>query len=283
MRKTRMILILSLMVFMLAAASWVHGQTDLPAEKPCLPGPVAKSATPQGNQWQFRVVPFMWAPTIDSKTTVGGYDVETTTSFSDIWRNLNGALMLHLEAQKDKFGFFFEPTYMKLKSDGTFQRRRDLNVPVIPRDISVVYEQWMIEFGGFYQVGKWSIGDGKKQQMTFDALAGGRYWWVRADLDTSTAINPVKSNQWIDPLVGARLTADLSERVNLNIRGDVGGFGAGSDFSWNGVITLGYRFSDHITGLLGYRALYVNYKNGSGGSRYEETIHGPVMGIAFVF
>ncbi len=282
MKTTRMVLLFCFMLFA-PVGPWVHGQTVPPARNPDLSRSVAKPESPREGQWQFRLIPYMWATTIDSKVTVGGYDAETTTTFSDIWRNLAGAGMLHFEAQKGKVGFFLDPLYMKLRADGTFERRRDPNVPAIPRDLTLTYEQWLVEFGGFYQIGKWSVGQNKGQWMTVDILGGGRYWWVRADLDTSTVINPTETNQWIDPIIGARLTADLTKKVIFNIRADVGGFGVGSDFSWNGIATLGYRFSDRITGLLGYRVLYIDYKSGSGRARYEETIHGPLAGLAFAF
>jgi len=274
MKKETVNVVLALVLVVFTSWSMANGQAAQPSKG---------GAASEGSKWEFTLTPYMWAPTIDSKVTVGGYDAETTTTFSDIWRNLNAAGMLHFEARKEKVGFFLDPMYMKLRADGTFKRRRDPNVPAIPRDLTLTYEQWIVEFGGFYQVGKRPVGQSKRQWMTLDILGGGRYWWVRADLDTSTVINPTRTNQWVDPIIGARFTADLTSKLIFNIRGDIGGFGVGSDFTWNGIAVFGYRFSDRITGLLGYRALYIDYKNGSGGARYEETIHGPIMGLAFVF
>ncbi|MBP1750730.1 MAG: hypothetical protein H6Q52_3269 [Deltaproteobacteria bacterium] len=269
-RITNMIRVIFFLLFV-AATPWVYGQTAPPAQNP-----------PE-NEWRFSVIPFMWATTIDSKVTVGGYDVDTTTSFSDIWHNLNGALMLHMEAQKGKFGLFFEPMYSKIKADGTFIRQRVANLPAIPRDLTLTYEQWIIEGGAFYQAGKWRVGENKDQWMTLDVFAGARYWSIKADLDTSTLINPDRSDSWVDPIIGARFTADLSKNVMINFRGDIGGFGVGSDFTWNGLAVIGYRFNEYITGLMGYRALYVDYKSGTSRVRFEETLHGPIMGVAFTF
>lgn len=266
MKNKKAILVVFFMMFV-TAASWVHGQTEQPPE----------------NQWKFAVIPFMWAINIDSKVTVGGYDTSTTTSFGDILPNLNGAMMIHLEAQKGKFGLFLEPQYSKIKVDGTFVRRRDANLPAIPRDLTLTYEQWTIEGGGFYQAGKWRVGENKDQWVVLDVLAGARYWSINIDLDTSTNINPGRSNSWVDPIIGARLNADLSKKLMLNLRADIGGFGVGSDFSWNGLAVIGYRFTENITGLMGYRALYVNYKSGTSRARYEQTLHGPIMALAFTF
>ena len=269
MNKT--LLVVCFLLFMVSA-SWVHGQTTA--------APVQKAPE---DGWKFNIIPFMWATSINSTVTVGGYDADTTTSFSDIWNHLNGAMMIHMEAQKGNLGFFLEPMYSRIRVDSTFVRQRDPNLPAIPRDLTLTYTQWVVEGGAFYQAGKWRTGESKDEWATFDILAGARYWSVKTDLDTSTIINPGRSSSWFDPIVGVRFTADLSKKVLVNLRGDIGGFGVGSDFSWNALALFGYRFNEHITGLIGYRALYVNYKSGTNKERFEETFYGPVLGVAFSF
>ena len=72
-------------------------------------------------------------------------------------------------------------------------------------------------------------------------------------------------------------------------RADIGGFDAGSIFSWN--IVGAYNFNICVsngityTGMLGYRALSVDYEQGSGRTKYEYDVvqHGPVMGISVKF
>jgi hypothetical protein len=76
---------------------------------------------------------------------------------------------------------------------------------------------------------------------------------------------------------------------NLAVRGDVGGFDVGSQFSWQVIATYDFRLcaTDRyaIDGYLGYRALSVDYSEGSGANRYEYDAvqHGPVMGATVRF
>jgi hypothetical protein len=76
---------------------------------------------------------------------------------------------------------------------------------------------------------------------------------------------------------------------NLTMRGDIGGFGAGSDFSWQAIATYDMQIcitdSYAIDGYLGYRALAVDYSEGSGNNRYEfdAVTHGPVIGATVRF
>ena len=73
---------------------------------------------------------------------------------------------------------------------------------------------------------------------------------------------------WIDPLVGVRLRHQFAPGISFIASGDVGGFDAGSRFSWQALAALTYDFyvSKSVTwsGMLGYKALYVDYSKGSG-------------------
>jgi len=69
-------------------------------------------------------------------------------------------------------------------------------------------------------------------------------------------------------------------------RADVGGFDVGDHFCWNALAA--YNFETYVgtrityTGMRGYRALSVNYEQGSGRTKYAYAVvrHGPVMGIS---
>lgn len=266
--------ILCVLALVLAALP-AYGQTAQPSDShPNVSGTETKPVSTGGSAWEFRLIPYTWLIALDTKTTVRDHTADMNIPFSDILRNMDVAGQVHFEAQKGKWGFFVDPTYLKLSQDGTLRDGRDVRLQI---------EQWLVEFGGMYRLGKWPLDEKGKRSVTVDALGGGRYWYLSADMDTSSNINPSKTTQWVDPIIGARLNADITERVLFSIRGDVGGFGVGSDFSWNALGVFGYRFTKDITGLLGYRALYVDYKAGTSSMRYNMTIHGPIMGLSFSF
>jgi len=89
--------------------------------------------------------------------------------------------------------------------------------------------------------------------------------------------------------VGARLRYAVAPGHELFVRGDVGGFGVGSDFSWQAVAGYAWDFAvwNGVTfsGVLGYKALYVDYTQGEGLSRYgfDMLQHGPVLGVNMRF
>jgi len=73
------------------------------------------------------------------------------------------------------------------------------------------------------------------------------------------------------------------------VSGDVGGFDVGSKFSWQVLAALDYEICRSRTvtwnAMLGYKALSVDYSQGSGRTLYEfdMTMHGPIFGVTARF
>jgi hypothetical protein len=108
---------------------------------------------------------------------------------------------------------------------------------------------------------------------------------LSSDLNVS-GVGTVSGDQaWVDPIIGARYTTSLSKLWEFNSRFDIGGFGVGSDFTWNLVFLLGYRTSKSGQLLFGYRVLDVNRESGSGADffKYDVTYSGPTLGYSFSF
>jgi hypothetical protein len=92
--------------------------------------------------------------------------------------------------------------------------------------------------------------------------------------------------EWVDPFVGARIRHQLAPGKEVMLEGDVGGFGVGSDFSWQLVGTYGFDtslFGTPFHAVIGYRALSVDFsENGRFGKNGIDFVqHGPIMGVTF--
>jgi hypothetical protein len=90
---------------------------------------------------------------------------------------------------------------------------------------------------------------------------------------------------WVDPIIGARYIWTICDQWKLNLRGDIGGFGVGSDFTYNAIGLVEYKPWKHVSFLGGYRVLYQNYKDGSGIDefKFDVTMHGPVLALNFTW
>jgi len=249
------------------------------------PWAYAQDSPSGGSTWEFHLIPYFWMAGLDGDTTFKGNKSQVDASFSDILDNLDIGVLVHFEAQKERWGFFLDTNYLKLSSDAHVD---DPNVGRIDAKLKV--EQWLIDFGGVYRFGRWSLEAEQGREISLELLGGGRYWDLKTELDLNAPLaglgaNVKVSEDWIDPFIGLRLRADLTPKLSLALRGDIGGFGVGSDFSWNASAIFGYSFSEMISVWLGYRALGVDYEDGSGPDKfaYDVTMSGPIVGLAFKF
>lgn len=246
------------------------------------------------DEWHFSIIPYLWMMGLNGEVGVRGQTVDLDVSFSDIIKNLDFAAEVHAEAWRDRFGFFIDLTYSKISLKEDVQLRFDRSIK-----IKNVTEFFLGEFGGFYRVGTWPVGGGTgsnvsktKTSFSLDLLGGGRYWWMENKIDITGPAGVLDpqfkgSESWFDFIVGGRARLDIN-KFFIALRTDIGGFGLGfsSDISWNIAGYIGYELPwYHITPIIGYRALYDKYDNGSGNNRFlwDAWMYGPQLGVAFQF
>jgi len=246
------------------------------------------------NKWHFAIIPYLWMMGLNGKVGVRGQTVNMKVSFSDIIKNLDFAAEVHIEAWRDKFGFFIDTTYSKISLKEDVQLRLDRTLK-----IKNVSEFFLGEFGGFYRAGTWPVGAGSagyeskaNTSLTLDLIGGGRYWWLENKIDITGPAGVLDpqfsgSESWFDFIVGGRVKLDIN-KFFFQLRSDIGGFGLGfsSDISWNIAGYIGYELPWYkITPIIGYRALYDKYSNGSGDNRFlwDAWMYGPQLGVGFQF
>lgn len=265
--------------------------------------PLVPSAAPA---WSLQILPYAWLPFLVGDITVRGRPVHLDIDPIQVVDHLTHsggripAWMSYIEARRGPISIYNDSFYANLGLSGDLARTR-------PRaDIGVSagldFQQAVIELSAGYEVASWApVPD---REVAIDLIAGARYWYQEADLNLalSTELDvaglEVRGNRalarsgtvdWFDPLVGARLRHQFAPGYELTVKGDVGGFGAGSKLSWQAFAALTFDLATHdgvtYAGMVGYRALDVDYEQGSGRRKYAYDIlqHGPVLGLAIGF
>jgi hypothetical protein len=241
--------------------------------------PVSAGETPDRKSgWEYRVAPYMWLHCADGDATVKGQKSDVDVEFSDIWDELNFAVLLTFDARKGNWGFLGDVMYANLGKE-----RSGSGISIEP-DLQAL----ILNLGVFYRLGTWGLSDAPTKRtptVTVDALLGGRYTSLDLELDIGGKLpDPEGDQDWVDPLVGIR-TLWLTERWTFSLEGSVGGFSVGSDMAWHAQGLIGYRFSlfgkRDARFVGGYRALYMDYEDGSGADKFEwdVTLHGPILGL----
>jgi hypothetical protein len=96
-----------------------------------------------------------------------------------------------------------------------------------------------------------------------------RSWW--------SSVTVGQTQSWGDPVLGARFRPNLNKGSFVSLKGDAGGFGAGSQLTWQVYTGVGKQSKDIYSLLLGYRYTDVDYRNA--GFLYDTHMSGLLMGF----
>jgi len=235
------------------------------------------------DEWQFQVTPYLWGTALDGDVKVKGVKSSPSISFRDILENLNYSMMVEGEARKGRFGVYVNANYTALSDDNKAAGLR------IRANAQLAYAG----AGAYYRLGPWSLDDeagGSGPQLVVDPFAGARYTYLNARLKIRNGgPQGEQDKHWVDPIIGLRGILQITPKWSVTALGDVGGFGVGSDLTWQAAGMVGYRFGlfgeNNARFLAGYRALYQDYKDGSGSNKFEwdMTLYGPILGLALDF
>jgi hypothetical protein len=224
--------------------------------------------------WDFVVAPYLLVPSISGDASLGRInDADVDISGSDILSTLDLGAMLQVEARhSSNYGVMLNYAFMDLG--------QDFSGPRGYVDVDTDIFQGILEGFGTYRINY----DGG----SVDLYGGARWWHIGLDLDASTPLGDVsysRNEDWVDPVVGVRWLPQLSESFRLVLQGDIGGFGAASDFTWCAQAGVLWDVSPGTSVALLYKALGVDYQTGTRGTRsffeYDTITQGPLLGLVF--
>jgi hypothetical protein len=244
----------------------------------------APSIAHAAGAWQFAVTPYLWGAGFDGTVEVRGYEADVSKGFGDVVDNLDFAAMVNLRAKKERFGLYTDVTFLSLSD--TTSVSGVAGVTLLEATTSI--DQWMVEFGGSWEAARWA--NGAASGGSVDLYAGGRYWNLDPEISVGSPVlgggrSVSKTLGWVDPVVGARVAADVTPKLQLLGSADVGGFDLGSGtskFTWSASAFAGWHFTPLVSAYAGWKYLSVERED-SPGTRVDVAISGPALGVAFTF
>lgn len=261
-------------------------------------------------EWRMSVMPYMWAFNINGNVTqrdqTMGVDVTIIDAIAKSSR-MPLAFMGRIEARNGPVSFYGDVAWAQLRFAGSTLKLRS---PVADLLLGVHANGRLKmtigigEAGGAYELGRWQL-EGANSFTAIDAYAGLRYWYLAQEFSLdligaasaeSLGLDKVGARaiardgalQWIDPVVGLRLRHEFAPGTEFQMRGDIGGFGVASKFSWEfyGGYAHDFEFAGlNLTGTIGYRALSVDYSQTIKGRRdgINAILHGPISSVSLRF
>lgn len=231
--------------------------------------PTAKS------EWSYLVEPYLLLPNMNG--TVGLADLPEVTVDADtneIFGNLKMGAMLYAEASNDKWAIGSDIIYMSL-AQGVKPGSNYLS-----GELSAKQFAW--EVAGLRKVNPWlefgvggilnSLNSGVDVQL---AILGGPAEYKSKEM----------TKTWFDPMLITRIKSKAGEKFIYQFRGEIGGFGIGSDLAWQMQAVAGYQFSELFSVTGGYRIISLDYETGNGQNYFHYNIDtsGPTMRFGFQF
>jgi opacity protein-like surface antigen len=226
------------------------------------------ATTAAAEDWNFIVSAYGWFPAMEVDATIDGpggpVSAEVSVGATEILEALNFGVFGTAEARRGRFGLFGDVFFTDLGVSETS-----------PAGIRQSVANDLFMFTGAAAWRLWEDGG------TFiDAFGGGRV--VSLDSTVSVgALSASKSTTYVDPIIGARVGYAATDRVTLNASANIGGFGVGSEFTWEAYAGANYAFTERVSAELGYRYLSIDYE--SDGKEIDMQMFGPFTALVVKF
>ena len=233
--------------------------------------PVDETAKEDTSPWRFRLAPYAWLTSTSGSIGAGPLSTDAGMDSSTILSNLQIGAMFVAEVAYDRWSLENDLIYAR------FQSSKATPGTSFGELQGTLYELFWTSYLGYRVI--------QTDRFTMDLQAGFRLVSMGLELEltpgTSPSLSRYYDRTWIDPVVGLRTRTYLNDWLFVPIRGDVGGFGANSQFTWQAFAGVGVQISQWAALIAGYRTLGYNYDQAN--FEYNVNTHGPLLGFEISF
>lgn len=218
--------------------------------------------------WSGQVTLYGWGAGVTGDFTPfsGAPTLSFEKSLSDVIEDLDGAFFMTGLARRGNLVLFGDLTYSASSRDGLVPPGAPASGEVKIRSLTLAAGQ------------RFDLGGG----TTIDALGGLRAWNLDGKVSVpAAAIDVSPGADFVDPILAVRVNTPIADRWSLLSYADVGGFGVGSDLTWQLAVSANYQASDRLYLSVGWRHLYVDYSGRN--TVFKGAMSGPLIGATFTF
>ncbi|MEQ9692899.1 hypothetical protein [Shimia sp. SDUM112013] len=239
-------------------------------KKAIIPTIVALSMplTAQAAEWNYSASLYGWFPGLDSTIGTAFGDLDMDISAQDLISNLDMAFMGTFEGHNGQWGYLADIFYSDISTNKTGP------FGFVSADLDL--KLTLVSLAATYRVSETATSQ-------VDLMGGLRGYDMDVGGQFNGGGNPTfgGSDKWVDPVIGLRGRWALSDQWSLTALGDVGGFGLGSDLSWQVLATFDYALNDSWLLRFGYRHLEVDKP--INGRDVQVGLSGPIFGATYRF
>jgi hypothetical protein len=258
----------------MGVAATALGQNSAPASDP---GPAIAAAT---DQWTLSIEPSLWFAGISGEMRLPGQtDGSPKVDLKDVNADANRLTpMVEARFRKGDWTFGASGFIYTAKTYGAATATQQAGTIAITSGDAVTTRTAFgsAEFSAAYQISRTEMtplaDGGHRLAFTVDLLAGLRLYDIDFTLTREAGGRSDSDELFIEPLVGARLSAEFYRDFSLDLQAAIGGqpLGDRTSLSWDIFVGAGWRPTRHLGLQLGYRNLaFALTSESSDASRFE--------------
>jgi hypothetical protein len=220
-------------------------------------------------QWDWKVVPYLWAMSLDGSIAIGPLEQDISAEFSDLVSDLDIGGSLMAQIGKGKHAVHFDYTYTRLKPAPT-------ELPAPPgAELSSKLTINFIESAYNY---RWGGPDGAGA-----LVVGARFLDLRMRMTAGDLPAIEAGPNWVDYFVGVKTHNAISTNWDFDFYGTIGT--GGSDMPWTLQAMFGRRYSNDNRLAIGLRAWGIDYSEKEGIQNkftiFDASVYGLIIGYEF--
>ena len=214
------------------------------------------------DEWQFHLGLYFWGAAMNGVASAGFVGVPINESFSEILDHLRFAGMGAFEAKRRQWGVRLDGMYMDLEgSSAGLTGTVNTQLETLIAEADILFSP--------------------RGEPSLDFIAGVRVLGLETEVDFPIAPTQSGKTTEIDPIIGAQGTWDLGETWKFRLRGDVGGFGASSELTYQFLGFFRWAFAEAWGLDFGYRL--IGYSIDQGNIDLDAQFQGLILGVDYAF
>jgi hypothetical protein len=225
--------------------------------------------------WQHTVVIYGMGAAIDGDAQIGDLKVPVEVSISELFESLEMGAMAAYRADNGTWSVTVDATFMGLGGSSKTERglvkgNMDMDQTTL---MGTVGRRWTESLEFLFSLAYMDLSTDLKLATTNPIT------------DVVTTRSASRDASWIDPLLGLQYVVPVADDWQFTLRGDIGGFGIGSDLTWQVLTGFRWQASETVGAVVGYRLIAFDYEDGKGQNyqRYDLLEQGPLAGVTISF
>ena len=197
------------------------------------PGPTSPVEAVSASQWSVWLRPYFFLSGVSGSVTAAPLTFPINSTFAELVKNVQIGAFVAFSAEKGPWGLYADLQYISLAGEATSAVGARLTLENLIAEADFTFRP--------------------AGAPTLRFVAGLRVYSLDETLAITGQPEARASTTVYDPILGAMGQWQLSRRWGFEVRGDIGGFGISSEFTYQMLVQFRAGLSDAVSIPFGYR------------------------------